>query len=345
MGLNALAINAQQAPNTNIKEVMGPSRESLDLDKNGEITGLELAECTRMYGNNLRIACEELNLGILATKGLYLEQVYDQTIYLDSASQLVQSNVYQGGILAVVILLLFLKSVRTVIIIGLSIPISVIATFMFVKIFGRSISGSGSVSPGWRSPSGWSRTTRSLSSKTSLVTFKWASHLAKPHCREHQKSGTVLAATLAMIVVLVPVIFVQGQAGQLFQDISIAIACSVGISMLVSVTVIPAAACWLLRDRKLQPRIRSQLRTVRGLFGLVRLSHWINEWFAKAMRTMMSTRGSWLWRLLVVLFFCAASVWSSFLLWPATEYLPNGNRNLVFAILPASNRLQHRQDD
>ncbi len=107
MGLNALAVNAQQAPNTNVKEVMGPPREDLDLDKNGEITALELAECTRIYGNNLRIACEELNLGILATKGLYLEQVYDQTVYLDSASQLVESNVYQGGILAVVILLLF----------------------------------------------------------------------------------------------------------------------------------------------------------------------------------------------------------------------------------------------
>ena len=132
MGVNGLAVNAQQAPGTNIKEVMGPPRDALDLDRDGQITSLELAECTRIYGSNLRIACEELNLGILQTKGLYLEQVYDQTEYLDSATALVESNVYSGGVLAVVILLLFLKSVRSVLIIGLSIPISVIATFIFV---------------------------------------------------------------------------------------------------------------------------------------------------------------------------------------------------------------------
>jgi HAE1 family hydrophobic/amphiphilic exporter-1 len=43
-----------------------------------------------------------------------MEQVYDQTIYLDSATALVESNVYTGGTLAVVILLLFLRSPRSV---------------------------------------------------------------------------------------------------------------------------------------------------------------------------------------------------------------------------------------
>jgi HAE1 family hydrophobic/amphiphilic exporter-1 len=51
----------------------------------------------------------------------------------------VESNVYIGGTLAVVILLFFLRSPRSVLIIGLSIPISLIATMLFVKIFGRSI--------------------------------------------------------------------------------------------------------------------------------------------------------------------------------------------------------------
>ena len=106
----------------------------------------------------------------------------------------------------------------------------------------------------------------------------------------------VLAATLAMIVVFVPVLFVQGQAGQLFRDISIAIACSVGISMIVSVTVIPAAACWLLRDQRNANLEYDMSFGPSGLFGLVRFSHWINEWFARAMRTIMSARGSWLWR-------------------------------------------------
>ncbi len=332
MGVNALAVNAQQAPGTNIKEVMGPPRDALDLDRDGQITTLELGECTRIYGSNLRIACEELNLGILETKGLYLEQVYDQTEYLDSATALVESNVYSGGVLAVVILLLFLKSVRSVLIIGLSIPISVIATFIFVKLFGRSINVI--------SLAGMAFAVGMVADNAITVLENIYRHFQMgKSAREaalqgtHEVWGAVLAATLAMIVVFVPVIFVQGQAGQLFQDISIAIACSVGISMLVSVTVIPAAACWLLGNQKTASLEYNTSLGPSGLFGLVRFCHWANELLARFMRRLMSARGSWLWRTLVVALFCIGSVWCSFLLWPATEYLPTGNRNLIIAIL------------
>ena len=51
------------------------------------------------------------------------------------------------------------------------------------------------------------------------------------------------------------------------------------------------------------------------------------------MKRMMSARGSWFWRTCLVAVFSAGSVWASVLLWPATEYLPNGNRNLIIAIL------------
>jgi HAE1 family hydrophobic/amphiphilic exporter-1 len=77
--------------------------------------------------------------------------------------------------------------------------------------------------------------------------------------------GAVLASTLTTMAVFVPVIFVQGQAGQLFRDISIAISCSVGLSMLVSLTVIPAAASWLLSSQK---SISLEYDTGFGLSGL-----------------------------------------------------------------------------
>ena len=332
MGLNALAVNAQQAPNTNVKEIMGPPRSELDLNRDGEISPLELAECTRIYGRNLRIACEELNQGILATKGLYMEQVYDETVYLDSATALVESNVYSGGALAVVILLLFLKSLRTVLIIGLSIPISVIATFIFMKLFGRSINVI--------SLAGMAFAVGMVADNAITVLENIFRHYQMGKSpREAAIQGTqevwgaVLAATLTMIVVFVPVIFVQGQAGQLFRDISLAIACSVGISLIVSITVIPAASVWLLGGLKLESLDYDMSFGPTGLFGLVRISHWLNERLAAGMKRLMSARGSWLWRLLVVVLFSAGSVWASLLLWPATEYLPNGNRNLVIAIL------------
>lgn len=332
MGLNALAINAQQAPDTNIKEIMGPPREDLDLNHDGEITTLELAECTRLYGRSLRIACEELNLGILKQKGLYLEQVYDQTEYLDSATALVESNVYVGGTLAVVILLLFLRSPRSVLIIGLSIPISLIATMFFVKIFGRSINVI--------SLAGMAFAVGMVVDNAIVVLENIYRHFQMGKTsRQAALEGTqevwgaVLASTLTTMAVFVPVIFVQGQAGQLFRDISIAISCSVGLSMIVSLTVIPAAASWLLNSQNVTSLEYNKGFGLSGLFGVVRLASWLNNTFANVLRSMMTVRGSWLVRLLIVAAFVSVSIFGSIWLWPPTEYLPTGNRNLVIALL------------
>lgn len=332
MGLNALAVNAQQAPDTNIREIMGPNREQLDLDGDGEITSLELVESRRIWGPCLRIACEELNQGILKTRGLYLEQVYDQTIYLDSATDLVRSNVYEGGLLAIAILLLFLSNLRTVLIIGLSIPISIISTFIFMRLFGRSINVI--------SLAGMAFAVGMVADNAITVLENIFRHYQMGKSpREAAIRGTsevwgaVLAATLTTIVVFVPVIFVQGQAGQLFRDVSLAIACSVGISLIVSITVIPAAAVRLLGNNAGVRLQRDNSFGPAGLFGLVRLAQLMTEGLASWIQRLLQMRGGWLVRVMLVSVFTAGSVFGSFLLWPDTEYLPNGNRNLIIAIL------------
>ena len=80
-----------------------------------------------------------LNEETLPNLGLKLEQVYDETIYIDSAIDLVRQNIWIGGSLAILILILFLRSWRATVIIGLSIPISVVAAFVAMAALGRSI--------------------------------------------------------------------------------------------------------------------------------------------------------------------------------------------------------------
>ena len=87
----------------------------------------------------VRNAVKELNEDSLPNLGLILEQVYDETIYIDSAIKLVRQNIWIGGILAIIILILFLRSWRATVIIGLSIPISVVAAFVAMAALGRSI--------------------------------------------------------------------------------------------------------------------------------------------------------------------------------------------------------------
>ncbi len=87
----------------------------------------------------LREATAELNDGPLATQGLELNQVYDETDYIYSAIGLVKDNIIVGGLLTIAVLLLFLRSGRSTLIIGLAIPTSIIGTFLILSLLGRSL--------------------------------------------------------------------------------------------------------------------------------------------------------------------------------------------------------------
>ena len=87
----------------------------------------------------LRAAVAELNAAPLAADQLILDQVYDETIYIKSAIDLVQQNSWVGGTLAAIILLLFLRSGAATLIISIAIPVSVIGAFVAMAAMGRSI--------------------------------------------------------------------------------------------------------------------------------------------------------------------------------------------------------------
>ena len=81
----------------------------------------------------------ELNNNVLPELGLKIEQVYDETIYIDSAVNLVTQNIWIGGALAIIILLIFLRSWQSTIVIAISIPISIVAAFVAMALLGKSI--------------------------------------------------------------------------------------------------------------------------------------------------------------------------------------------------------------
>ncbi len=357
-GIDSLAINAQQAPGTNLVEVMGPPLEELDLNHDGEITQLELDRSQRKRGDSLRIASAELNAGILKQMGLQLEQVYDQTEYLNSATSLVESNIFVGGGLAILVLLLFLRSLRSVIIVGLSIPISVIATFLFVKGFGRSINVI--------SLAGMAFAVGMVVDNAIVVLENIFRHYQMGQDPETASIkgatevwGAVLASTLTTLAVFVPVIFVEGQAGQLFRDISIAISCAVGLSLIVSITVIPTAARRILKEHVKPPQGSSSQTASQGNgvephanpaanghyekgtwkhristgFGMVPLAGRMTDLFAASIYRLQTMPGNLVIRLVIVVVFVVGSIVGAMILAPKTEYLPDGNRNLVIAIM------------
>ena len=89
----------------------------------------------------LRDAVRRINEDVLRARGLNLElkQVYDETVYIDQAIAMVRNNIFVGGTLAGLVLLLFLRNWRAVAVLALAIPISVIGTFLAVASTGRTM--------------------------------------------------------------------------------------------------------------------------------------------------------------------------------------------------------------
>ena len=87
----------------------------------------------------LSSSVKDLNETTLNPKGLQLNIIYDETAYIRSAIDLVQQNIWIGGILALCILLLFLRSLFPTMVIFIAIPVSVVGTFVAISGFGLSI--------------------------------------------------------------------------------------------------------------------------------------------------------------------------------------------------------------
>ena len=144
----------------------------------------------------------------------------------------------------------------------------------------------------------------------------------------------VLATTLTMQAVFLPVIFVREEAGQLFGDIALAISGANVLSFIISVVVVPVAASRLLKEHgqgggaeglaTFKEENDSEDMQVQGLGGrFSRLVDDMNSWIQLSTARKFAVAGSVI----------AASFLLSWLLWPKVEYLPNGNRNLVFGIV------------
>ena len=214
----------------------------------------------------VREAIAEMNAGLLKERGLRLRQVYDETEYIESAIDLVRQNLFVGGTLAVLVLILFLRSINSTLIIATAIPISVVGTFLMMTFFGRNINVI--------SLAGLAFAVGMVVDAAIVVLENIDRHrgLGETRVEAAYKGttevwGAVLASTLTTMAVFIPVVYVQEEAGQLFKDIAIAISCAVALSLVVSITVIPTFSARILgyfrerRKAKLAAK-RMQLSTV-----------------------------------------------------------------------------------
>ena len=274
--------------------------------------------------DGLNEAVKELNEGVLKDKDLYLFNVYDETVYITGAIDLVQQNLIVGGILAIIVLLLFLGSWSSTLIVAVAIPISVVGTFVVMAFMGRTINVI--------SLAGMAFAVGMVVDNSIVVLENIYRHMQMGKSKIKaaydgtvEVWGAVLASTLTTAAVFLPIIFVKEQAGQLFRDIAIAISVSVVLSLIVSITVIPTISSKILSVAK-----KIDKNSFFNLWGLTNIGSALGKAITSIVKKIT---GSLSTQLLVICLFTLGSIFLSWLMIPKTEYLPEGNRNLIFGIL------------
>ena len=277
-------------------------------------------------------AIEKLNHELLS-RGIpmRLKIVYKDVDYIDEAMSLVKSNLALGAALAVIVLLLFLGSVRSVLIITISIPVSLVAVFIVLKLLGRSIN--------IISLAGMAFAVGMVVDNSIVVLENIYRHLTmKKGVFKAAYDGTVevwgavLSSTLTTLAVFLPIVFIQEEAGQLFQDIAITISASIALSLLVSITVIPTLTTLLIRLRPGETYDAGFLH--RGpLKPLVVLGEALAAGYSRTMKYVLGTgAGHMLVKIGVILSIAGMLLWSTLIL-PERDYLPYGNSNMVFMFM------------
>ncbi|NDG36906.1 MAG: efflux RND transporter permease subunit, partial [Alphaproteobacteria bacterium] len=269
----------------------------------------------------LRTVVDQLNQNELAARGLDLKVVYDETGYISSAISLVQQNIWVGGILALTILMLFLRHIVPTIIVFVAIPVSVIGTFVAIAALGLSINV---ISLAGLAFAVGMVVDASIVSLENIFRLRQrgVDSLNASYHGARQVWAPILGSALTTVIVFIPVLTLDLPVGQLFKDIGVAISVSVLISVFVSVTVIPTLSARLLagsadRFSKLPklPVIDPIARGFKGLF--VGYASYVVE------RKILG--------LSVVATVLALSIGAATIFMPKLDYLPDGNANFMFA--------------
>jgi HAE1 family hydrophobic/amphiphilic exporter-1 len=208
----------------------------------------------------------------------------DQSRYIRKSFEEIQFHLVLGGLFAAGVVFLFIRNVRVTLIAALAIPTSIIGTFTVMKALGFTLNN---------------MTMLSLSLATGIVIddaivvleniFRYIEEKGvSPREAAMKATGeiglAVMATTLSLVVIFLPVAFMTGQVGRYFYSFGISSAAAILISMFVSFTLTPALCAYWLREADARQGHQSQTKQ-RGLYA------WIDRKYGVMLEWSIAHRG------------------------------------------------------
>ncbi len=294
----ALAVNAKRETGVNVLEVM----------------------------EGVSAAVDELRDGPLARAGLTMDQVFDETIYINQSIGMLRNNLGLGISLAVVILWLFLRKIRATLTVALAIPICLVTSFLLMHLAGRTLNV---ISMAGLAFAVGMVLDASIVVLENIVRLREAGMPAAEASEKGalQVLGALIASTATTVAIFLPIVFLEGEAGQLFADLALTITAAICLSFVVATTVIPTFAMEYMKNINFHDKHQSW---------------WQNgtDFLMKA-TDKPGKRYGWIAGLTLL------PVLLAIFLFPQTDYLPDGNRNLVYAFIlpPPGANIEHIENE
>jgi HAE1 family hydrophobic/amphiphilic exporter-1 len=230
-------------------------------------TGANTVAASKQVMAELEKIKQELNLD------LKIDVVMDQAEYIQQSIHNTEKMILEGAILAILVIFLFLRNWRSTFIIFVSIPISIITTFILMYFTNSTVN---LITMG-----GLALGVGRIVDDSIVVFENIYRHrqMGEPRMQAAQKGaaevgGAVIAATLTIIAVFAPIAYVQGLTSILFKPLAITICCAILASLFVSLTIIPLLASRLLTDETMEKLAKLELGEGKKLGD--RFGRWLN---------------------------------------------------------------------
>ncbi len=235
----------QLADVSNVEEVLKDNGTSLVNGEDAVVLSVmkQSDGNTVDVSNNITSAISDIREDL--PEGTNMEVVVDTSDFIKQSISSVVQNMIFGGIFALLVLLLFLKSFRATLVVGVSIPIAIVSTFVLLYFTGETLNiltmGGLALGIGMMVDS-------SIVILENIVSYRKQGYPIKEAAKKGaaELAPAVIASTTTTLVVFLPIVFVDGIASELFTPLALTVSFALIASLAVSITLIPMLSSKLL---------------------------------------------------------------------------------------------------
>ena len=304
---------------------LGAESYTTDLHFNGRAAvglGIQALPNANALDVSKGVRAELEKLAPTFPKGAFYDIAFDSTDFVNESIREVVKTLAIAIVLVILVVFLFLQDWRTTLIPAITIPVSLIGTFALMKLLNFSIN---------------TLTLFGLTLATGLVVDdaivvieniarfiqqKKIAPLAAASAAMREISGAIVASSLVLLAVFVPVAFFPGTTGQLYKQFALTIACSVSISLFNALTLTPTLSAWLLGHEE---------EIKRGVWGKVNAGiHWSRDTYHATLGNVFRFR-----YVLIVLFVAALGLTGFLFKVSPTGFTPDEDQGFFIATVQA----------